>query len=172
MLLNTTILIVLMTTGQVLEGLPAQLRASYLDDFARHLIFADAANTQADVLGCCGSNKTLGFDAMTSEFRLEHTFPRALQRSPRSDWYVFTDGDTWWHRESLAAELARVQDVVAPATPGTDVLLVGGGGLLTFSQFMILSRPALEFLSTRSVIDECRAHLFACQPLAPHSGCR
>ena len=37
---------------------------------------------------------------------------------------------------------------------------------------MILSRPALELLSTPSFLNECRHRLYACAPLAPHSGCR
>ena len=37
---------------------------------------------------------------------------------------------------------------------------------------MVLSRPALELLATPSFLDECRHRLYACAPLAPHSGCR
>ena len=141
--------------------------------------YADSAWPEHKISGCCGAgNTTLGADVASSEYRLEHLFEAKLEAAktggPDYEWYVFTDGDTWWHARGLAVELERVEALLLPATPEKDVLLVGGGGLLIFSEFMVVSRRALDLLGNRTFMDSCRANLYSCseKPLAPHSGCR
>ena len=138
-LLNV-VLVALLTDSEVLEGRVDLLRESYLGlgdhdlPTTHHQIYADTP-AKGGVRACCGKNTSLSFTSVTSEFRLEQVFGRAFgeatkgKAAPDAHWFVFTDGSTWWHGEGLAAELARVEDVISPARPQQDVLLVGGGGV-------------------------------------------
>ena len=67
---------------------------------------------------------------------------------------------------------AQVEALLAPATPETDALLVGGGGLLMFTNFMLLSPAALRRLATPEKLDACREKLVACDPEERGAGCR
>jgi hypothetical protein len=89
------------------------------------------------------------------------------------NWFVFTTGDVWWHDRGLATELARSEQLLLPASPrhGDDVLLVGGGGLLAHSHFMILSRGALRLLASDDFRNVCRAKLLECDATRRGSGC-
>jgi len=49
-------------------------------------------------------------------------------------------------------------------TPEVDVLLVGGGGLMIFPYFMVLSGPALDLLADEGFMAACRGRLLACGP--------
>ena len=79
-------------------------------------------------------------------------------------WFVFTDRETWWHDEGLDVELRRSEAILAPATADDDVLLVGGGGLLPFDRFLILSRAAVSKLADGAFLGACRERLRACDP--------
>ena len=89
-------------------------------------------------------------------------------------WFVFTDRATWWHDEGLFLELRRAERLLLPASPDSndDVLLVGGGGLLPFPRFLILSRAAVSKLADAKFLDACRARLLACDPDARGAGCK
>jgi hypothetical protein len=78
-------------------------------------------------------------------------------------WFLFTYGDTWWHLPNLAREVSRIEESVAPASPASDFLVVGGGGYLIYSCFMIMSKPALRYLNG-TTLDQCRRDLLQCSP--------
>jgi hypothetical protein len=59
--------------------------------------------------------------------------------------------------------------MLLPGDPSRDILLIGGGGLLIFEEFMILSRPAVVFLANQVAADNphggdhsCKAELLTC----------
>ena len=87
-------------------------------------------------------------------------------------WFVFTDRETWWHDEGLDVELRRSEAILAPATADDDVLLVGGGGLLPFDRFLILSRAAVSKLADGAFLGACRERLRACDPNERRAGCK
>ena len=88
-------------------------------------------------------------------------------------WFAFTDATTWWHAEGLAEELARAEALLSPASPeADDVLLLGGGGLLTFANFMLLSPAAVRALADDAFVDECRERLVRCDPDERGAGCK
>ncbi len=154
------------------------VRAAYLDEFPQAAVFGTpgllAAAPGASPDAPCW-NASCAARGPTSPCRLEASLGCALRRFDRVPdvaWFVFSTSDTFWHAEGLAAELARAELLLAPADPRRDVLLVGGGGLLTFAQFMVLSRPALAKLADPAVLDACRARLLACDPRAFRSSCK
>ena len=105
--------------------------------------------------------------------RLEHAlrFAHSHLAHKTLNWFVFTTGEVWWYDGGLAAELLRAERLLLPAVPAQDVLMIGGGGLLTFSHFMILSRAALELVGDPAFIHRCRSTLLACDASSRGSGC-
>jgi len=147
--------------------------STFLSEFPQSVVYADHSFEGA--LACW--NATCAESGLHAACRLETAFRCTHERvreggAPTPRWFVFTTQGTWWHAEGLVAELARAEALLRPARPETDVLLLGGGGLLTFAEFMVLSPPALRLLADRSFLDRCRARLLSCDPSVPRSGCK
>ena len=124
------------------------------------LFYADAPVPERGVLGCC-----LRGVPDDPEHRLEQTYASALAHAPTGvSWFVFTEGDTWWHMPNLASEISRIEAKIAPATAATEFIVAGGGGFIVFSCFSILSRPAVRYLADGATLDGCREKLLRCEP--------
>lgn len=120
-------------------------------------------NLCADGVSCTSGTAHANINDV--EYRLEELFPHVLHHYSESvKWFVFTRADTWWNINNLGAELARIEASVYPATPQRDILVVGGGGFIVFSCFLILSKPALIYLSNQTLLDQCRQSLLDCRP--------
>ena len=164
--LSAVQMIVLLSDEEVAAGAHRRLRER--DDghpSMRHgginqAFYADTPRPELDVKACCGPAGSLH-----PENRLEMTFPSVLAHAPPGvHWFIFTEGDSWWHFHNLAAEVKRVEEAVHPASPSEDFLVVGGGGFLVSSSFMILSKPAVEYFANPTTLDECRQRLLRCDP--------
>ena len=111
-----------------------------------------------------------------SPCRIEAAFKCAARHSfPRGaipDWFVFTTPGVFWNEAGLRSELSRAEGLLLPATPKHDVLLVGGGGLMTFREFMIFSRPAINLLADSTYLASCSSRLSACDPSSRSGGCK
>jgi hypothetical protein len=158
---STLQLVILLTDHDVSMGLDLYLSEKYSNFGISHRFYSDSAHPDKQILSY-GAER-LG--QLEPEQRYEHMFLDVLERDHHShDWFVFTYGDTWWHLPNLKKEMKRVEESISPATPSTEFLVVGGGGYLVYSCFLILSRPALEFFSNSTMIDGCRNKLLACSP--------
>ena len=148
--------VVLLRNGDVAAGVHSTIAQRFQN--VRYQLYS--GETQFPSLGILASSPTVD-----PEQRLEHLFPDVLARAPSGvDWFIFTHSDTWWHLPNLESELQRIESNLAPAAPTRDILVVGGGGYLVFSCFLILSKPALAYLSNGTVLDACRKELRECRP--------
>ena len=149
------------------------LEDSYLRPF-----YQRSVNYDGDPEECWDS--ACGSKAASAPCRLEAAFGCAFARATRAvisgevvpRWFVFTDSETWWHDEGLANELFRAEALLRPATPENDVLLHGGGGLLTFGNFMIVSLAGMRRLAHPQFLPACRERLLACDPDERGAGCK
>ena len=154
-----TQLVVLLSDADVWNRVPVTLHHRYSNAGLRHQLYAGLADPSKNILACCGASPP-----SDPEMRLEKMFPEVLARAPDGvEWFIFTAGDTWWHMPNLVYELHRIETAVAPAKPMRDILVVGGGGYVIFSSFMILSKPAVAFLSNQTTLSGCRDGLRVCR---------
>ena len=111
---------------------------TYLSEFPNSILYGDDSSCW---------NTTCATASVHAPCRLENALRCTAERFRgrlAARWYVFTSEGVWWHAEGLLAELERAAALLAPAAPAQDALLFGGGGLLTFSEFMILSNRIVE----------------------------
>jgi hypothetical protein len=124
----------------------------------RHQFYSDTSRPDLGIREC--SKWPFG----DPERRFEQIFSDVLAQAQTGvDWFIFTHSDTWWHLPNLGTELHRIESVIAPAAPVKDFLVVGGGGYVVFDAFMILSKPALAYLSNCTVVDACRTAMNECK---------
>jgi hypothetical protein len=147
--------------------------STWLGEYSHRSLYASEANPTLGIVAGCW-DATCAASPTASTCRLEAALAcaaAAYAPHPEVEWFVFTVRNVFWHAEGLAVELARAEALLAPATPARDALLIGGGGLLTFKEFLILSRPAVRLLADRTLMAACKAELDACDP-AGRSGCK
>lgn len=177
-LLVTVAFAVLLDDSQTLESGDA-LRTAYLSELPHSVMYSTMPSPGHYIETCW--DKACAALPTSSSCRLEAAFACTLEKfagaqreqqgEQAPNWFVFTAPGVYWSSEGLAKELVRLETVLAPGRPEEDVLLVGGGGLMIFSYFMILSRPALELLADASFMRECRARLLSCDP-SNKKGCK
>jgi len=156
-----------------------EMEASYLRRFGQRAVYANDYVTEAGLGEKCWDDACAA-EASGHPCRFEAALLCAFRRGKRNvmhgdvvpRWFVFTDRGTWWHDEGLYRELARAEAMLRPATPDEDILLIGGGGLLPFTNFLILSRPALVKLVRGKFLADCKERLGRCDPAIRGSGCR
>ena len=147
--------------------------STWLSEFPHRSLYASEDNQPLGIQGGCWDAHCAA-SPPSSTCRLEAVLActsEAYAASPEVEWFVFTVQNVFWHAEGLANELARAEALLAPATPARDSLLIGGGGLLTFKEFMILSKPAMQRLADRDFMAACKARLDACDP-SGNEGCK
>lgn len=153
-------MVILLTDTAVQERAHESMRRQFQRGGLHHVAFySDKAWPEYGILGCCGEVKITD-----PEHRLELMFPSILSNAPVGvHWFIMTEGDTWWHLPNLAQEIRRIEGKLLPANPVNDFLVVGGGGFIVFSCFLVLSLPAVKHFADSSNLDECRHRLLACE---------
>lgn len=146
---------------------------TWLSEFPHRSLYASESNLPLGIQAGCWDARCAASPS-SSTCRLEAAFgcaAEAYAASSEVEWFVFTVQNVFWHAEGLASELARAEALLAPATPARDPLLIGGGGLLTFKEFMILSKPAVHRLANYGFRTACKARLDECDP-SGNEGCK
>lgn len=147
--------------------------SAWLGEFPHRSLYASKADPALGIQAGCWDASCAALPT-SSTCRLEAALAcaaAAYAPHPEVEWFIFTVRNVFWHAEGLAAELARAEALLAPATPARDALLIGGGGLLTFKEFLIVSKPAVRQLADRAFMAACQAKLDTCDP-AGRDGCK
>mmetsp|Transcript_15125 Transcript_15125/g.27930 ORF Transcript_15125/g.27930 Transcript_15125/m.27930 type:complete len:445 (+) Transcript_15125:145-1479(+) len=132
-----------------LQASSDDISAAYLGEFRNSIFFAAQSFPEHGINACW--DESCDHTSAASTCRIEAAFACSLRYFPPQtgvDWFVFTTGSVFWNTEGLIAEVERAEQLLLPGDPSRDILLVGGGGLLIFDEFMILSRPAVNFLAS------------------------
>ena len=159
------LLVVLFEAGQVADTVERWRDPAWPHTTLPLRLFADTAFPEHGIVCCCCQGESaVEKDARELEtvFSLVDAEVRDLRNPPR--WIIFTRGDSYWNPANTLAELARLEDYLAPASPSTDVLLVGGGGYIVFDNFMIVSVPGLHILADQGKMAAAKANLLKCFP--------
>mmetsp|Transcript_33832 Transcript_33832/g.43619 ORF Transcript_33832/g.43619 Transcript_33832/m.43619 type:complete len:351 (-) Transcript_33832:151-1203(-) len=148
------------------------LTNSYLQNIPHQFCYSKKDPNQQKIQSCW--NQTCDQTTFSSSCRLESAFKVALNQNINNnvDWFIFTTSNVWWNQIGLEIELKRAEKLLFPSNPKEDVLLIGGGGLMIFSMFMIISKPALILLSDDHFMQQCHHRLRLCDSRISHSGCK
>ena len=139
------------TMDSRLDKLVPVIKTAYLGMFTSKVVYSDVSTAHGAVplgseyAGIAGAQR-----------KMDSALPDALRRFPAAEWFIWSDDDVFWAREATQAFVGRILELNS-----SDVALLGGGGIYFATYFMvtgwstILSRGAMEFLTTPGVIEGC-----------------